>query len=60
MTVRLSFDEGKTWPAARLLWEGPSAYSCLTPEGCLFEAGDRHAYERIVWVRLTRAWIEGR
>ncbi|MHC4418655.1 MAG: sialidase family protein, partial [Planctomycetota bacterium] len=46
MTVRLSYDEGKTWPVARQLHEGPSAYSCLAvlPDGdiaCLYEAGDR-------------------
>jgi sialidase-1 len=29
LTVRLSADEGKTWPAARLLNAGPSAYSAL-------------------------------
>ena len=26
MTVRLSDDEGKTWPVARVLHEGPAAY----------------------------------
>ena len=44
MTLRMSFDEGRTWPWAALLSEGPSAYSCLQvlPDGgvlCLFEAG---------------------
>jgi sialidase-1 len=45
VTVRASFDEGATWPADRLLWPGPSGYSCLAvlPDGnvgCLFESGD--------------------
>lgn len=49
LTVRLSSDEGKTWPVATLLHEGPSAYSCLTvlPDGsigCLYEGGEKHAY----------------
>jgi sialidase-1 len=54
MTVRASFDEGQTWPKARVLHEGPSAYSSLAilPDGriaCLYEAGLRHPYELIVF-----------
>ena len=30
MTVRMSYDEGKTWPVAKLIFPGSSAYSCLT------------------------------
>ena len=30
MTVRVSYDEGATWPVSRTLHAGPSAYSCLT------------------------------
>ena len=45
MTVRLSYDEGKTWPVAKLLNLGPSGYSCLTvlrdmQIGCLYERGE--------------------
>ncbi len=41
-TVRLSRDEGKTWPVARQIYSGSFAYSCLAPlpdgaVGCLFE-----------------------
>ena len=58
LTVRLSSDEGKTWPVAKLLHEGPSAYSCVTvlPDGlvgCLYEAGEKHAYEKIVFARFS-------
>lgn len=64
MTVRVSEDEGKTWPVSRVLWPGPAAYSCLAvlPDGslaCLFEAGDKSPYERIVLVRLPREWLDG-
>lgn len=57
MTVRLSFDDGKTWPISQLLQEGPSAYSCLAvmPNGsigCLYERGDKHAYEKITLARI--------
>ena len=59
MTVRMSEDEGKTWPASKLLWAGPAAYSCLAtlPDGgiaCLFEAGQTHPYEKIVLARFAR------
>jgi sialidase-1 len=62
MTVRLSYDEGKTWPVARTINPGPSAYSCLTvlpglTIGCLYERGDRHPYEKITFARLTLDWL---
>ncbi len=64
MTVRMSEDEGKTWPVSRVLWPGPAAYSCLAvlPDGslaCLFEAGEKHPYERIVLARFDREWLDG-
>jgi sialidase-1 len=62
LTVRLSQDEGKTWPIARELHAGPAAYSCLAvlPDstiGCLHEAGERHPYERIVCARFRIEWL---
>lgn len=62
MTVRLSRDEGKTWESSRLLHAGPAAYSCLTvlPNGdigCLYERGDKGAYETITFARFPRAWL---
>jgi len=58
LTFRLSNDEGKTWPVAKLLHEGPSAYSCLTvlPDGligCLYEGGENHSYEKIIFARFS-------
>jgi len=62
MTVRLSYDEGKSWPVANVLHAGPSAYSCLTvlPDltiGCLYERGNRHAYEKITFARFSLEWL---
>ncbi|MCW5553577.1 MAG: exo-alpha-sialidase [Verrucomicrobiae bacterium] len=62
MTVRLSTDEGQTWPAARQLHAGPSAYSCLVilPDqtiGCLYEAGEKSPYEKIVLARFSLDWL---
>ncbi len=62
MTVRMSCDEGQTWSVQRVLWAGPAAYSCLAalPSGdiaCLFEAGDKQAYERITFACFERDWL---
>lgn len=62
MTVRLSYDEGRTWPVAKLLHEGPAAYSCLAvlPGGdiaCLYEAGQKSPYETITFARFPLAWL---
>lgn len=62
MTVRMSYDEGRTWPVHRVLWAGPAAYSSLAtlPDGriaCLFEAGDQQPYERIVFVCFECEWL---
>jgi sialidase-1 len=58
MTVRLSLDDGQTWPSRLVLHWGPAAYSCLTvlPDGligCLYECGDAHPYERIRFARVS-------
>ena len=57
MTVRASFDDCKTWPESLVLHEGPSAYSDLAvlPDGtvlCLYERGEKNAYEEIVLARF--------
>jgi sialidase-1 len=62
LTVRLSYDEGKSWPVARVVHEGPSAYSSLVvlgdrSVGLLFERGERSPYERITFARLTLEWL---
>ena len=62
MTVRLSYDEGKTWPLARTLHEGFAAYSCLTalPDlliACLYERGDKSASEKITFARFDLSWL---
>jgi sialidase-1 len=62
MTLRASFDEGKTWPVARLLDPRPAAYSCLAilPDGqigILYEAGQKNPYETLVFARFPLDWI---
>ena len=62
LTVRVSEDEGRTWPVAKLLYEGPAAYSSLAvlPDGsigCLYEAGQNHPYEKITFACFPLAWL---
>jgi sialidase-1 len=62
MTVRLSYDEGKTWPVRKLIHPGPSSYSTLVrlPDGdigLLFEGGAQHRREWIRFARFSLAWL---
>ncbi|HEX5025626.1 MAG TPA: sialidase family protein [Agriterribacter sp.] len=57
MTVKISYNKGKTWPLKNLLHAGPSAYSNLVqlPDGnlgCLYEAGIQTPYEGIVFEEI--------
>ncbi len=62
LTVQLSYDEGKTWPIARTVYAGPSAYSCLTilPDGeigVLYETGEKQPHESIAFARFSLKWL---
>jgi sialidase-1 len=61
-TVKLSYDEGRTWPEARELHAGPAAYSSLAvlPDGtvaCLYERGEKRPYEGIAFARFNVEWL---
>lgn len=63
MTVRASFDDGATWPIAKVLDPGPSGYSCLAelPDAtlaCLFERGEKSYRDRIVLARFTMGGLK--
>lgn len=58
MTLRASFDEGRTWPASKILHSGPSAYSDLAvlangEIACFYEGGTANPYETIIFTRLA-------
>ncbi len=60
LSVRISYDDGRTWPVSRLLYEGSSAYSCLVAltngeAGVVFE---RDNYGMISFARWRREWFE--
>lgn len=62
MSVRLSCDEGKTWPIVKTLHAGPASYSCLAvlPDGgilCLYERGEKGPCERITLARFGLGWL---
>ena len=57
MTIKMSLNEGETWSLSKVIHSGPSAYSDLgiinsNKVGCLFEAGEKHPYENIVFVLI--------
>lgn len=71
VTVKLSRDGGKTWPIAKLLQPGPSAYSDLAvlPDGtilCFYENGTDSpkiqrkrdwAYANLTLARFNLEWL---
>lgn len=67
VTVRVSYDEGKTWPVAKVIHKGPGAYSSMTvfPDGSigiLYETGDTYDwfvehYQKMVFARFTLEWL---
>jgi len=64
MTVRLSFDNGRSWKYSKVLHEGPSAYSSLVVLSngnlaCLYEGGIKDPYEGIVFREISLSEIKG-
>ena len=59
MTVRISYDKGKSWTEGKTIYEGGSAYSTMTvltngDIGLLFEK-DNH--QENAFVRFTLDWL---
>jgi sialidase-1 len=69
LTVKLSYDEGKTWPVSRVLEPGLSGYSDLAvgPDGtiyCFYERGstdgkDIFATKYLAVARFNLEWLSG-
>lgn len=62
VTVKLSYDSGRTWPITRTIYSGPSAYSTVIPLhdgsiGVLYERGETNPYQRITFARFNLAWV---
>jgi Neuraminidase (sialidase) len=67
MTVRVSYDEGKTWPVAKIIKKGTGSYSSLTilPDGSIgiiYETGNysnniTEYNARLSFARFNLAWL---
>lgn len=62
MTIKMSYDEGRSWPVAKLVHAGPSAYSDLAvlPDmkiGIIYENGAKQYWEKITFARLSLEWL---
>jgi sialidase-1 len=63
MTVHLSYDEGESWPIAKLITPDLSGYSCLTvlqdgSIGCLYERGNiNKSYDNISFAAFNLEWL---
>jgi sialidase-1 len=59
LTIRLSTDEGKTWPNERLLHAGPSAYSSLAvlPSGRIGVLYEKGGYKTLTYAEFSLDWV---
>jgi len=62
LTVRISYDECRSWNAGRVVHYGPAAYSdlCVLPDGmigCFYERGQYGPYERLTFARFNLEWL---
>lgn len=63
-TIRMSYDEGETWPVSRLVYQGAAGYSQLgvLSDGtilALFETGRYDLRESITLARVNLDWLSG-
>jgi hypothetical protein len=64
MTVRLSYDDGKTWPISKCLYEGPGGYSdmIVLDDGvilCGFEVSESgFPRDEVMLCRFNMEWLE--
>ncbi len=59
VTVRLSYDEGKTWPASRLVYKDSSAYTSVAAlaDGRIGLLYERDNYGKITFASFTVGWL---
>lgn len=62
VSVLMSYDEGKTWPVRKTIWEGNSGYSSLTvlPDGSIglfTEVGGWEESFKMYFTRITPEWL---
>jgi sialidase-1 len=62
MTIKISSNDCQSWTTTKLLYEGPSAYSCMVKLvngdlGIFFEAGRKSPYETLHFVIIPSKMI---
>jgi len=59
MTVRLSYDECRSWPISKVLYDGPSAYVDLAVarDGQILGLYEADEYAKIVLARFNLEWL---
>jgi sialidase-1 len=62
LTVKLSYDEARSWPVSRTVYQGLSGYSDLAvlPDnsiGLLYENGTGHYHDKITFARFNLEWL---
>jgi sialidase-1 len=62
MTVKLSRDDGETWPIEKVIHDGPAAYSCMAvlsdgQIGILYERGDESPYKKVTFAKFSLEWL---
>ncbi|MFE7706341.1 exo-alpha-sialidase [Streptomyces sp. NPDC057486] len=61
LTVKMSCDDGRTWPIKRVLEPGAAGYSTLTPlsRGRIGMLYERAGYRTMTYAGFDRAWLGG-
>jgi sialidase-1 len=64
LTIRMSYDEGQTWPVSKLVYQGAAGYSQLAVLSDhtildLFETGKNDLRESITLARVDLDWLTG-
>lgn len=62
MTLKASNNDGQAWETVQVLHAGPAAYSSLAvlkngQAACLYEAGDKNPYEKIIFQKINKKKI---
>lgn len=62
-TIKMSYDDGKTWSREKIIQPKNFAYSCLTvlqngKIGIIYETGIKDSYEKFRFVGFSLEWLE--
>jgi sialidase-1 len=62
MTIRMSEDEGQSWPVSREIDSRPAGYSCMAvlndgTVGIVYMTGDSLYWETLTFVRFSMDWL---